>query len=516
MANKRMAAVLRRTPLALAALLAASPGQAADWVFTPIVTLRETYSDNLGSQPDPLAQGGFVTDTAAGLSVVHDSRRLKLNASAEVRRYFYQKDDIPNLRNGDRRYSAGARSMLVDDLLYLDASASGSRQLVSPFGPLTTNTYSAANSTDVRSWSISPYLVYRFGTFASMTARIARDSVTSGLRGTFGDTLSTTRSLDLANGPRYTDFGWGLSYTHQDLESNLSGDVMTENTLLSLRRRITRQLALTSTLGYDKYEYPAINQRTGGPGYTAGFIWTPSSRTSVDLSLGHRFFGKTGSLNASHRTRNSTWSLTYSDGVTTTRSQFLLPATVDTAGLLDRLFATSYPDPVERGAAVRDYIAATGLPPSLANNLNYLTNRFVRNKRLQGTVVMRGARSSLSMSIFKDQRQALSLQESDSPLLGSQQSNLYDNTRQRGANVNATYRLSSVTGAHASVYLVNVVSLDTNQTNNVKQANLGLSHQLNKKAIASLDLRHSTGRAGIFNNDKYHENAVVASLSIRY
>ncbi len=45
------------------------------------------------------------------------------------------------------------------------------------------------------------------------------------------------------------------------------------------RWSVIRRLSLTANVGYDKYEYPVLNERTQGRSWLAGFIWTPSTRT---------------------------------------------------------------------------------------------------------------------------------------------------------------------------------------------------------------------------------------------
>jgi hypothetical protein len=45
---------------------------------------------------------------------------------------------------------------------------------------------------------------------------------------------------------------------------------------------------------------------------------------------------------------------------------------------------------------------------------------------------------------------------------------------------------------------------------------VGLSSRFDTKTTGSLDLRHSKGRAGVFDNRDYHENAIVATLSVQY
>ncbi|QJD99885.1 TIGR03016 family PEP-CTERM system-associated outer membrane protein [Massilia forsythiae] len=522
---------LRLAPLAVAAMLLSAECH-ADWKVTPSIDLRETYSDNLGLQNDDLAHGGFVSEAAPRISVLVNGPRLKLTGEAQWRQFAFSDSNDgndgnngnANLHNSERRYNVDAQSVLVDQLLYLDGSASRSRQSVSAFGQLTDNGYSAANNADINIWRISPYLRHRFGSNAVATLRLTRDSVDGNVNG-YGDSKATTKSADVVSGSAFTTLAWNASYVRQDLSMTQDtgagavgsiGDSSYETATLGGRWNIIPRFGLTATVGYDDYEYPSLNESTSGKSWTGGFVWTPSARTSLQASFGRRYFGKTGSLAFSHRMRRSVWTADYTDAVTTTRSQFLLPATVNTAAMLDNLFSSSYPDPVQRQQAVQAYIASAGLPASLANSINYLTNRYIRVKRLQGAVAFRGAHSDLVLTVFRDERTALSLQESDSPLTGNQLSSLNDNTRQRGATANFAYRLSSRTQASANLSAINVESLTTGLTSNNREARLSLTRRFDAHTRGSIDLRRSTGRQDLINNDSYHENAIIATLSFVY
>jgi uncharacterized protein (PEP-CTERM system associated) len=480
------------------------------------VAVRETYSDNIGSQPDELTHGGFISELAPSVSVSGLTPRLRVGASAEWRKYAYSTDAKSNLRNDDLRYAATAQGVVVKDLLYVDASANGSRQAVSAFGPVPNNSYSANNGTDIRTWSISPYLRHRFGSTATLTTRVARDSVQGGSGNGFGNSMATTRAADLVSGSAFPELGWNVHYSRQDMTAQKTGDTSTENSQAGLQYRASAHLSLTSTVGYDKYEYRALGERTRGRSWSGGFIWAPSARTKVQATYGRRYFGKTGSFDASYRTRQTVWAVNYSDVITTTRSQFLLPAAINTAAMLDRLFATAFPDPVQRQQVVQAYMAQTGLPPTLLDSINFLSNRYMRNKRLQGAVTFKGARSDLVMTVFNERTAALSLQQEDSTLLPSQLSSLNEDTKQRGASANFDYRLSTRTSAHVNLYGVNAQSLKTGITNDVRQLSMGLSKRFDAKSIGSIDLRHSKGRVGVFDNRDYHENAIVAALSVQF
>lgn len=508
-------AALRLTPVALAAMLLSSEAQ-AQWRVTPSIDLRETYSDNVNNEVGDQAQGSFVSEAAPRISVIGNGRHLKVNALAEWRTFAYGKSDIPNARNSERRYNAGAQAMLVDDLLYLDGAASGQRQAVNAFGPLPQNSFSSLNNTEIRTWSISPNIRHRFGSTATLTARYTRDSVGGGSGVGFNDTKSNTRAAQLQSGTNFANIGWYVNYTHQDLQAQNAAGTSSENSVAGLQWHVQPHFTLTASAGYDKYEYAVINQTTAGKSWTGGFIWQPSTRTRVEASIGRRYFGNTGTLLSSFRTRHTTWSLNYTDSVTTSRQQFLLPSVQDTAATLDALFAAAYPDPIERQQAVQAYIASAGLPSTVTSNINYLSNRYMRVKRLQGQMALRGARSDLILTVYSSQNTALSLLQEDNPLLPGNLGSLNDSTRQRGFNANADYRLSSRASMHAGLNVVRAQSVVTDIVNNYKSVNAGVTRQFGDKTTGSLDVRHSDGRAGTFDSSNYRENAIVATLSVKY
>ncbi|ALK95210.2 hypothetical protein AM586_01785 [Massilia sp. WG5] len=488
----------------------------ADWKFTPTVGATETYTDNVNLQPGDRAHGQFVSEAMGGFAVTELSSRLRFSASGRVHQFAYTDGSLPNLNNREHDYSAAALAKLTDDV-FLDVAASGGPQSISAFGPQVSDSlYTMGNRTTVNTWRISPYVQHHYSNVANLLLRYSRDGVDAGARNLFGSSTASTSSVNVNSGTAFHAVGWGLSYTHQEMQNRLAGGSSSSNALGNLRLRYSSYLSATASAGYDEYDYQALGGRTAGRNWSGGFIWTPSSRTNLQASFGRRYFGKTGSLIASHHSRHSVWSINYSDAITTTRQQFLLPSTVDTAALLDTLFSASIPDPVLRQQAVQAYLQATGLPPSLANNVNYLSNRYLRQKQLSAAVAFNWAHSSLVTSVAKTERTALSLQQSDSELLGSQLATLNNNTRQRSLNSVFTYQLSSRSAATASANLARVTSIDTGITENHRQFRVGLARRLDRRLNFAVDLRHVRGGSGAGTGQTYTENAVSASLSAQF
>jgi len=498
-------------------MLAALPAH-ADWKVTPSFSLSESYSDNVNQRGDATKRSSWITEASPGLDVQAHSSRVDFTGRARLYYYDYSEKNIPGVRDSTREYSASGRVNVVDQLFYVDASAGANARSISAFGPLVEdadgNRYTNDNSTDVKTWRISPYLTHRFGTFASAIVRYSHDSVNSDSRSIYGNSEADAASIDIASGTGFRTVGWNVRYARQDIDNEGFGKTSSENALLGLNYRIGTTLSLTASGGYDKYDYQALGGETSGASWSTGVAWAPSPRTNIQLSVGRHYLGNTGSLMALHRSRHSTWKLSYSDAVTTTRSQFTLPAAIDTASMLDSLFISTIPDPVVRRQAVEAYILAAGLPASLADSINYLTNRYMRQKLLQGSAAFNWRHSTAVLTAYASDRTALSSSESDSGLLGSQLSALNDSVRQYGLDGSYSYRLSARSNAVASLASSHARSLDTGLESRQTSLRLGLTHRFGRSVNGSVELRRTSGNSEVQRRD-YTENAVSATVTVQ-
>ncbi len=498
--------------MALLALLL-SPNCLADWRVSPTVQLRTTYSDNVNLKEDALAREQFIAEVSPGVLVTNNSRRMKFSGSYQRRFFAYSDDEVSNTQRSIQNLSADLKSVLLDELLYLDASGNIAQREVSAFGPSVDDSpYSDLNRAEVRTWRFSPYLRRQFGSAANLIVRYTRDSVDageSGLRNSTGDAVN----LSLASGELFRRFGWNLSLNRQVLDFERAPESTIENGNLGFSYALGSSLTLTSGIGYDRYDYQALGGRTAGRTWNAGFQWAPSQRSFLSANVGKRFTGSTYMLKALHRSRNTVWNISYDDAITTTRSQFLLPATVDTAGLLDRLFMANFPDPAERAQAVQAYIQATGLPPSLADNVNYFSNRFILQKQAQASVAFNSARTTTVLNIADTRREALSTVQTDSPLQGTGSLNLNDNVHQKSAGVLWNMRITKRSGLNLSLTANKSRSITTGQTNDTRALRSSLTREFSPRTRGGLELRHIEGRRT--NGSDYSENAISASLSFK-
>lgn len=502
-------------PLALAALLC-TPAARADWTFTPTLNLRETWTDNVALRDDAQKQSLFVSEVTPGFRLRHKGPRLLLDARYQLQYFAFSESDVAGTNRSARSGQASLRANLVDELFYVDASASKAQQGISPFGQLLNeeNNYASANRAEVTSWRVSPYLVHRFGARANAELRYTHDEVDAGRIG-LGNTQGDSLSLRLDSGAAFRTVGWGVQLSGQKIQDRVAADSEIKAANLNVRYRIARTVNLTAALGYDKYDYQALGGENGGRAWSTGFTWTPSLRTSLQASFGRRYYGPSRSLTALHRSRHTVWSINYSDSVMSTRSNFLLPATIDTATMLDRLFTPNFADPAERARAVEDYIRITGLPAQLSENVNFFSNRYALQKQLRASMAFKKGRTSAVYSLYRVKRDMLSVRESDSPLLGSNSNTINDNTSQTGFNATLNYRLTPRTYLNLVSDITRNESLSTGISARSSAVRFSMRHQLRARMSGAIEVRHIEGNTALLAGRPYTENAVAASLSMQ-
>jgi uncharacterized protein (PEP-CTERM system associated) len=522
MSNRNPRRTARAPPWwpAMLPLLLAAPAGRAELRTEASVDTRATYSDNIALAPPTQAQAGWVGELTPGLAFSDHSTRMQFDAGYQARLYSYSRQVPGADRRAESEFRGALHAEAISELLYLDAGGAYLQKPVSAFGaPFNSSSdsgYLSANRAHVKSYRLSPYIRRAFSPALSGELHYTYDSVNSDQPGFSRSTGNSVQAL-LKGG--YAKLGWGLNASSQRLDSGVTPASTATSYQINARYALLPAWSLTAAAGHERYTY---EQQSGelpsGKSWSLGMVWTLSSRTSVSASLGKRYFGNSNAFDAVHRSRATVWTASYSTDVTTAREQFLLPAALSTALLLDRLFAPNVADPALRQQAVTAFIKANGLPPTLVDSINYFSNRYVLQKQLQLSSVWNLPRSVLVLSLFDNRRQALSALRSDSTLLGSVNALYSDNIRQQGGGVTLNLRLRPHTALNLSANALRAKALDGSPNSHGGSSRIfttSLTHQLGPQFRADLELRHQQGGvAGASGN--YRENAVVAHISQRF
>lgn len=508
--------------IAAAAVLSISQQvAAADWTVSPSLNFNETYSDNIRLASSGGKDSDWVTQINPGISLSGTGSHLKANASYVMQNLVYAEKTRQDTTA--HQLNANANAELVDNLFFLDGQAGISQQNTSPLGPQAVgNVNVTGNRTEVKNFSVSPFLRNKFGQFASSEVRYTHGEVNTDTGG-LSDSQTDSVNINVNSGPAFKALGWGLNYSNTKTSNtniqNLDNETFTGN----LRYLITPKLSLTATGGYEKNNYVSIGDKPEGSSWSAGFSWAPSAKTSIEASTGQRFFGKTYALNARQNFRNAVWSVGYSEDITTTQSQFqdagilLIPATAENADLLNKTFAIIFPDvdPITRQQKVDKAIATKNLGFIFPENKNFLTNRVFLQKRLQASVALTGAKNTLVLSLFNTLRDAQTAQSVDSNLLNSTSLALNDQTKQVGGNAAWNWQINSRTGVNFGAGYSRNSSPGLNRTDNNKNFQIGMTRKFQPKLNGSVALRQnqqSTNQSG----SNYQENSITASLTMMF
>ena len=519
-------------PLALTATAVAlawgSGASASEFKFVPNVTVSETYTDNVGLNSRGQERSDFVTTVAPGFTVTRDSARLQLRAAYSLQALFYLNNSsgttLSNLLD------ASAHGTLIQDLLFFDARAAVAQQNTSAFGPQAASNINVTdNRVETRSYSISPYLEQRFGNAAVGQLRYAHEALSSGdvngnnnsvngrANGNIGLGNSSTDRLvaTLASGPAFRTFNWGTLASTQQTRYSDSENVSQSTVSANIGYLVGPYLRATAAGGYEKDTYVTNGAKPQGAFYNAGFIWTPSSRTNVTATAGHRFFGPTYALAISHRARLAVFNLAYNEDITSSQAQALQSQRISTSGSLNQLLLATVPDPIVRQRLVDNLIQSQNLPSEIATVSNALTNRYFLQKNLQASLAATGVRNTVIGSLFMTRREP----QSNGPttlLFSRGQANAFDdNSRSMGASGVWSYKLSPRTLTNANLSYTRTRSLTTDVTTNYKALRLGVTSAFQPKLNGSLELRHTQQDSDLTGSD-VRENAITASMRMQF
>ncbi|HEY5603058.1 MAG TPA: TIGR03016 family PEP-CTERM system-associated outer membrane protein, partial [Gammaproteobacteria bacterium] len=305
-------------PLILSGSLLCASVQAE---ITPTLETYVHYNDNVSLDPPGLEKYSIITELKPGILIELDGRRLDARIDYDVQ-FLNFAGDVDDTKTYQQLF-ADTTTTLAPELFYLDARATYSQQFIDPLGTVSLDNLSLTdNIADVSTYTISPYIRQRYGVFATGDYRIGYENLTYHGTETISqsDTAIKTASVLIESGPRFDDFRWNLSYSYRNVQPDNELDTTFQRSLLSLSYRVRPKLRVIGEIGYEDnvYERVDTSEIPSGEYWAAGFGWNPSIRTSMEVKVGERFFGNTGSFLFTHRTRRTTWRIEYLEDIVTT------------------------------------------------------------------------------------------------------------------------------------------------------------------------------------------------------
>lgn len=289
------------------------------WQFVPHITLEETYSDNVALAPPGLEEDDFITVVTPGISLRNFTNRFAWAIDYSLQNIFYA--DNSDANESFHLLNLDTLSEIVDDHLFLDFTLNHSPRNISNIGTITLDNLSISEDrSNVLTYRVNPYWQQRLGNFSDVTVGYATDEVSgdAGLRSSTSDEYY----LNVASGPAFTRFLWDIRFSHREVEhenATFAEDVEFRTVLGEMRYLLTNHFALLGAVGYDDNDFASAGD-VSGVRWNVGAAWQPSARTSIEGTIGERFFGTDVFFELTHWTRSTRWNARYTQTPTTTRT----------------------------------------------------------------------------------------------------------------------------------------------------------------------------------------------------
>lgn len=493
-------------------MAAVAPVWAGNWQITPSISVNETATDNVGLV-ERQRDSDWITDISPGINVVGTGDRVKLRFDYKMHNLYYANDSSRNNRQNSLNTLGTLEA--VDNWLFIDANAVIAQQNLSAFRGSTNtsvDTNNGTNTTETRTYRISPYIKGVLGAVADYQLRYNFNSATSD-QNAANDTQTRQWVGRLAGMTTLAKLGWSVDASTQ--KSDFSRGKDTEADLLRgvLTYHYDPQFRVSLIAGREANDYASVGKES----HTikgAGFEWAPTERTLLSASREKRFFGDSDSLTFSHRTAGTVWKYRQSKDVVVATDQ--ISGSVGTNyDLVYSYFTSLYPTltPDQRAVLVNAFfLQQQNISPTAQLQGGFLTTGVTLQKRRELSFGLFGTRNTVTVAATRSESASLSQGVGTGWFAGTDFADV-NNITQQGMSVNWSHKLTGLSTLTGTVSRLEskgrgVTSLETEE----KMFTVNFVTQLGPKTNAGLGAR----RTEVDGTTNYTENALTGMISHRF
>lgn len=457
------------------------------------------------------AEGGeFVTRLSPGLAWSSRTGRLRGNVNYALDAVNYSKREDGNVI--DHRLGATVQAELIENRAFVDVEANAGQASISAngqqyaFDPLLGD----GNRTQIFNLRVSPTVLGRLGPWAEWQVRLGA-GLTDARDVDSADSNNRFALLQLASPRGRSPLGWVLQAQRQDVRFRDGRDTVNDRVNAQLNWRPDVDWLIFVSGGKERTNVGRLISRTYD-NYGAGLAWTPSPRTRAALQGDRRYFGSSWNASFEYRTPRTIWR--YSDAQDSTNggdpNGFNLPITLFDLFFLQ--FASSFPDPIQREQAVRDFLRLIGRDPNELLNIGALVDGVSLQRRQELSVGWNGLRSTVTLQAFASTVRTLDSPSNPANPDGSQV-RPGAGSRQIGMTVNVSHRLTPRSTLNASATYQTSPDAGGQARNRLGGISLGYTSRLSRTANLTLQASHSD-----FTSDTvpYRDTSLSASVNLRF
>jgi len=497
-----------------------SPVFAIDFLFTPSLTIQETYSDNIRLAVKGQEKGSFVTEISPGLSIRGvNGGRLTANFDYRLQNLFNAGGDGSTNINHQLQFDTGYQ--VIRNRLNVAARSTISQQNISNLrGGDNINNLDAR--TNVWTAGASVNWTPHFGQFANANINIDFDYVGNDNAEQLANSMNLNESISLTSGRDFKRITWNANFDNTSNFRENEDDVGFQNTGLTIRGWVDRRFNFFGTAGYANNNFQGLDTNTNGFFYTVGAQWKPnwyfdieagygnnwhvssnlslSQRTHLSAGYNDRSAGLNtgGAWNASlqHSTARSSWNFTYLED-TTTVQQILLQnspfSAVDADG--------------------NQILGSDGQPIIFNVSLPSLNNDVLIRKVANASVSYSTGKSSFQLGGFYERREYQNSAADQQTVYGADASWNWQFWRRTSLFVSPTWQ--RITGDAVSPVDIVGVNQDRYQFITRLTRTIPLKFGRNRLLNVNIEYRFVKQNADIAENT-YMENRVTANLFMNF
>ena len=471
------------------------------YYFSPTVSILQEFTTN--AKLDANNVNGYLTQISPGFRWIANSSKIKgfidysLDATADsdgIKKYYIK-----------NRLNANVVLEAVEEFAFIDLLGAISTQPVSAFGQPVSSSRKTANSTEVKTFQISPYILGNFENNFDYEARYSIRDIKSDAKAN-NDSRIQKLYLDFKSPERGKYLRWQAIASHENLEFQRSRNISTEIGRGALIYRITPQTAVSLIAGGESTNQITLKKEFHSV-FGIGAQWQPSERTKLDTFIEKRYFGNAHKIEFEHRTRKTIWRYIDIKGISNgSGNESNLAGNI--FNLLDGFYSQTEADPVKRTKIVLAEIERLGLQTDsqLFNDFFRSTNTLQRTQNL--SVMMLGQRSTLTLNAFRQSNKILAARLK---LIDD-----FENGEiifQDGLSFLVAHRLNPNTSIFADVKVQHNKANVSELKNHLRSLRLGLSQKLSRNTNLNFQLSRSLSEQ---KNGGYDETTFVGVMTYRF
>ena len=467
----------------------------------PSVSVTQTFTNNANlSSTDQ--RGDLITQVTPAIRISSSSGRVQGTFDYSLTGLYYARGSQGN--SFQQNLNAALSAVAVDNLAAVDLTGNISRQNISAVGTQSPDSsLQSSNQTEVRSFTVSPYLHGRLGSSVGWLVRL-NYGTTHTDTDQIGNSVSTGGNAHVGSDGAYSRLNWALDVSRLSSDFSEGSKTVTDSGVASLIWNADPELQISARGGRQSNNVLTEDQQSS-PTYGGGIRWIPSDRTTLSLQADKQYFGNSHNYSFTTRTSQTVWSVTDTRGVNADAATSAQGPAQTAYDLLNLQLTSKYPDPAQRQLQTLLVLQGLGISPTALVQGGFLSNAVTLQRIQSASFAYLGLRSTIVLTAQQTRSQPL-----DSAAVSVAGVSGTDAIRQRSLSAAVSYRLTPI--STGSITLSDSRSLDTvvGTHANLKSVTGSWSTRLGLRTSLSLGARRSISNGD--SGSDYTESAIFATI----